>query len=460
MPAPVVRRSTRIFARRSPIALALDLRSGLSAGDRPSCNLRGAEERVTTSDTEVVIIGGGAAGVAAAQRLRNAQVECLLVEARLRLGGRAWTNTDDPATPIDLGCGWLHSADRNPWCEIAEAQGRSIDKTPPPWTRRSVPIGFPISEQTAFFEALEKFHERLDASAQGEADVPVATFLEPRGRWNELINAVSTYASGAELDRVSARDLSRYDNSGVNWRVVEGYGTVIAAHGDALPVALGCPVRLIDHSARRLRVETEAGTISADAAIVTVPSSVLAEEKLRFTPALSEKIQAAAGLPLGLADKMFLSLADADEFQKESRLFGRTDRTGTGVYHFRPFGRPQIEAYFGGRLAAELEAGGGAAFLDFATAELVGLLGSNFARRVKLLHVHPWGNDPFSRGSYSSALPGKADCRALLATPVDDRLFFAGEACSSNDYSTAHGAYLTGVAAADLAIAARHGIRS
>jgi monoamine oxidase len=54
-------------------------------------------------------------------------------------------------------------------------------------------------------------------------------------------------------------------------------------------------------------------------------------------------------------------------------------------------------------------------------------------------------------------MPGKADCRDMLAAPVDDRVFFAGEACSRSDYSTAHGAYLTGVGAADLAIAARRG---
>jgi monoamine oxidase len=126
----------------------------------------------------------------------------------------------------------------------------------------------------------------------------------------------------------------------------------------------------------------------------------------------------------------------------------------------RPFGRAQIEAYFGGRLAAELEAAGDFAFTDFAIGELVGLLGSNFSRRVKPLNLHRWGVDPFSRGSYSYALPGKADCRAELAAPVDDRLFFAGEACSRNDYSTAHGAYLTGVAAAEGAIAARQIKRS
>jgi monoamine oxidase len=121
----------------------------------------------------------------------------------------------------------------------------------------------------------------------------------------------------------------------------------------------------------------------------------------------------------------------------------------------RPFGRPQIEAYFGGRLARELEAGGAAAFYDFAVKELTGILGSSFAQRLKPIRMHCWGSDLFSRGSYSYALPGKAACRNTLAAPVDNRLFFAGEACSPNDFSTAHGAYATGIAAADQVIALR-----
>ncbi|MGB6999114.1 MAG: FAD-dependent oxidoreductase, partial [Pseudolabrys sp.] len=138
-----------------------------------------------------------------------------------------------------------------------------------------------------------------------------------------------------------------------------------------------------------------------------------------------------------------------------TRLFGATDRTATATYHLRPFGRPQIEVYFGGSLAAELEAAGERAFFDFALSELTRLLGSAFAQRVKPIHVHRWGSDPFARGSYSYARPGMADCRKALAAPVDNRLFFAGEACSSGDFSTAHGGWITGVAAAEQVIAAR-----
>jgi monoamine oxidase len=114
-----------------------------------------------------------------------------------------------------------------------------------------------------------------------------------------------------------------------------------------------------------------------------------------------------------------------------------------------------IEAYFGGTLARDLETGGERAFFDFASGQLTDLLGSAFARRIRPIHIHRWGLDPFSRGAYSFAVPGKADCRAALAQPVDGRLFFAGEATSREDYSTAHGAYLSGVAAADDVVLAR-----
>jgi monoamine oxidase len=410
---------------------------------------------MANSDTEVVIIGGGAAGIAAGRRLAEAAIDCLLVEARPRLGGRSWTVTDASGFALDLGCGWLHSADRNPWVAIAQAQGRTIDKTAPSWTKSSLPIGFPLAEQTEFAKAQHDFFERIGIAATKEPDVAAAELLDPGCRWNYLIGAVATYISGGELARLSVRDFDNYAGNSVNWRVVEGYGTAIAAHGEGLAVMLDCPVLQIDHRGRRLKIETAKGVIAADRAIVTLPSAVIADKELLFAPALPEKTVAAKGLPLGLADKLFLALDGAEEFGPDTRAFGRIDSAATATYQFRPLGRPLIEVYFGGHLPAELEVQGEPAFFDFAVSELTGLFGSSFARRVKPLQMHCWGTDPFARGSYSYALPGKADCRASLAAPVDDRLFFAGEACSKNDFSTAHGGYLTGVAAADQVIAAR-----
>jgi monoamine oxidase len=409
---------------------------------------------MTLNDTEVAIIGGGAAGIGAARQLHDAGVRCLVIEARSRLGGRAWTSREHDGYALDLGCGWLHSAERNPWTKIAAGQGRTIDRTPPPWMRLSLNNGFPHDEQRAFVAAQQAFYQRLDEAGEREPDRPASALFEPGGRWNALMGAVATYVTGAEPDQVSIIDFARYEDDGVNWRVVEGLGTTVAAHAAGVPTVLDCAVHCIDHSGARLAIETGRGTITADRAIVTVPSALLAQEALRFRPALPDKVEAAAGLPLGLADKLFVSLAQPEEFPPDSRLFGRTDRTATATYHMRPFGRPLIECYFGGSNAADLENGGPAAFFDFALTELTGLLGTAFARRIAPVAQHGWRSDPFARGSYSFALPGKADGRAVLAAPVDERLFFAGEACSRHDFSTALGALLTGLAAADAVLAA------
>src|SRR5579863_10540736 len=209
-----------------------------------------------SDDVEAVVIGGGAAGIAAARKLCAGSVRCLLVEARPRLGGRAFTVVDEAGFALDLGCGWLHSADRNPWVGIAQEQGARIDKSVPPWQRRSLEIGFPRADQDDFQQAFRSFFSRVSEAAEGERDVPASSLLEPGGRWNGLISALGTYISGGELECLSVKDFDRYEDTGVNWRIVSGLGSVIRDYGAGLPVALDCPVQRIDHSGKRLRIET------------------------------------------------------------------------------------------------------------------------------------------------------------------------------------------------------------
>jgi monoamine oxidase len=108
-----------------------------------------------------------------------------------------------------------------------------------------------------------------------------------------------------------------------------------------------------------------------------------------------------------------------------------------------------IEAYFGGQFARELETGGLPAFADFAISQIVSALGSSMRARLRPLACSAWARDPFALGSYSHALPGHAEARGVLGGPVGDRLFFAGEAVSPHFFSTAHGAWQTGEAAAE-----------
>ena len=234
-------------------------------------------------EVDVVVIGAGAAGLAAARRLAAAKVSVRVLEARRRLGGRAWT-VNMSGHPLDLGCGWLHSADENEWAEVAAKLGFSIDQTPPPWARRTDAIGFPAAHAGEFRAALERFYARLAGVGEVAPDHAAAGLLEPDSRWNPLLNALSTYINGVELDRLSARDFARYHDTGLNWRVGQGYGALIAAYGAGLDVTLDCPATLVDHTAKRVRVETPRGAIAARAAIVTVPTDILASGALPSAP--------------------------------------------------------------------------------------------------------------------------------------------------------------------------------
>ncbi len=406
------------------------------------------------TDFDVVIIGAGAAGVAAAHRLSRENLKVIVLEARDRLGGRAWTVPTALGKPADLGCEWLHSAEINPWTTIAEELGFGTDRTLPDWTSRiAIHHGADAHHQwEAARDALEEAYERAALAPQDSA---ASDLLPADGRWNKLFDAISTWANGAELERVSVYDRQRYDNTALNWRCYGGYGTLISTYGADLPVQLNTLVESIDHSGKLIRIATNRGAITARAVIVTISTNLLAADAIKFTPALPAINDAAAGLPCGVANKLFLSIDGPEPSDTYLHLTGRTDRTGTGNYQIRPHAWPMVSCYFGGQLAIDLEKAGPEAMTAFAVDELAGLYGDSIRGRLHFLASSAWATDPFARGSYSCALPGHADDRAILSTPIDDRLFFAGEACSREHFGTAHAAFMTATAAAERIVALR-----
>jgi monoamine oxidase len=225
-----------------------------------------------TDDLEVVVVGAGAAGIGAAMRLAAARVSFAVLEARGRVGGRAYT-VADAAFPLDLGCGWLHSADRNPWTRIATEAGFTIDRTLPAWGTQSFDLGFSAEDQAAFALASRRFHYRFEAIDPNAADCSAAELLEPDCRFNPLLNAVSSYVNGVELNLVSVQDSNRYADTGVNWRVAEGYGAVIAVQAAGLPIRLGCPVRLIDHRGKRLASSVDGWSMTIASCVLVVGSA-------------------------------------------------------------------------------------------------------------------------------------------------------------------------------------------
>jgi monoamine oxidase len=192
--------------------------------------------------------------------------------------------------------------------------------------------------------------------------------------------------------------------------------------------------------------------------IVTVPTTLIADESVRLDPACPHILEAAAGLPLGVANKVFLYHRGRIDLSKQNKHFaGSTTRKETGSYQLYMHGYPIISAYFGGEFARSLEKDGRSNASDFAVSELAQLFGSDFGKALVPLAISEWVGDPWAKGSFSHALPGHAEDRSRLSIPVEDRIFFAGEACHPIYFSSTHGALLTGWQAADAV--SRHTLR-
>jgi monoamine oxidase len=403
------------------------------------------------SGIDVAIVGAGAAGVGAARRLANRGMRVLLIDALPRIGGRAHTIHVD-GMALDMGCGWLHSAERNPWVSVAESIGLAIDRAPAGWGVQWRNLGFSAGEQHEAGAAFEGWNEAIRA---GIASDRASDAIDPASPWAGYVEALSSYINGAQLNELSVADYLAYDEvaSELNWRLPGGYGALVAAAAGDVPRALGTKVTGAAHHGRGVRLATDKGDIDAAAAIVTIPTEMLAAGTIALPPAFDAARDAASKLPLGLADKLFFRVPEPNDLPENGHLLGSPHRAATGSYYLRPFGRPLIEVFLGGAAARALEDEGDGAAEAFARDELGALLGSDFATGLKLIAGSAWAKCETIRGSYSHALPGFADARTTLARPVDERILLAGEACSPRDFTTAHGAYETGVAAADCLLA-------
>jgi monoamine oxidase len=207
---------------------------------------------------DVAIVGAGAAGIAAARRLRERGCSVLLVEALPRLGGRAQTEIVQDL-PLDFGCGWMHSAERNPLAALAEANGKEIDRSEGAWQRQLHDVRFSAEEQQGAWMAYERFRRRLRGDPPSSDRASDA--LPADDRWRPFVDGLSSFINGAELDRLSVADFLAYDDAASenNWRLPSGYGAFITGLATGIPASLGTTVISLDHGAdggsprRRLR---------------------------------------------------------------------------------------------------------------------------------------------------------------------------------------------------------------
>ena len=400
------------------------------------------------ANVDVVIVGAGAAGLAAAKVLRAAGREVMVLEAMDRIGGRAWTRSDDFGVPFDIGCAWLHAGDRNPFMADAERLG---------WTTRLHDLGL----DHLYLGARKATAEELAAVTQADAQVEAALAKEVADdRLSSLLSqsaamrASATYAGpmdfGKDADEISVTDIRAAADLYPDYFTREGFGALIAAWGADVPVVLGAPVTRIDWSGTGVAVESPRGTVHARAAIVTVSTGVLAFEDIRFTPALPPgHFEAAFDLPMGLLTKIPLEIqGDRMGLSPFDDLLIERHALHDIYFLCFPFDLPLMVGFVGGDFAWEMEAAGQDAAVDFVTDRLVDIFGSDLRRRVGRSLMTNWGGERRTRGAYASARPGRAGARTVLAEPVGERIWFAGEALAGALMQTAGGARLSGEAAA------------
>ncbi len=311
-----------------------------------------------TSEFDVVVVGGGAAGIGAARKLVAQGASCLLLEASPRLGGRAYTQ-DLGGHPLDLGCEWLHSGDRNAWVGIAEASGFPVDRGDPPWAKAHPSLSEEKDDQEAAWRAYGGWEERLRAVASGSDRASDA--LEPEGEWNGYVRAIAGFMSGVAPEGISATDYLTYDDAstGKNWHLPLGYGTLVAASlPSSASVRLATPVQRIDLTVDGVAVTTRVGTVRAGAAILTVSTAVLAGDAIRLPNGLDPWREAAAALPLGRNEKIFLEIERDSAFGPDTHAYGNLRDPRSAAYSIRPNGWPVIEAFLGGEGARILRSSG------------------------------------------------------------------------------------------------------
>lgn len=406
-------------------------------------------------DPDIVVVGAGAAGLAAAQALRALGRRVVVLEAKGRVGGRAYTSHHEFGVPFDHGCQWLHSASRNPFTALADTWRFRYRRRP---VRRRLHLGdrwADAAETRRWQRYCDRQWRRIETLAREQGDMAAGTALQADTRWRPAFERWFAMLSAVEPDHGSALDQLDYRDSRENWPVREGFGTVVSRLAADLTVRTNCPVHRIRRTAGGVAVETAEGTVTAAAAIVTVPAGLLAQGRPAFEPALSPALQEAAhGLRAGPAEKIAIGFdrnvfeldgpASAMSLPAEARCIG---------FQLRPNGWNLAIGFTGGELAAAVAAMPQDDAEALAVEQLAAMFGSGLRRHVTMSVRTGWTGDAYIAGGYSASRPGHAGQRRLLATPWAERILFAGEATSAEYFSTAHGAYLSGLRAAAEAAA-------
>jgi monoamine oxidase len=406
-------------------------------------------------EADIVVIGAGAAGIAAARRIMAANRKVIVVEAAAQVGGRCLTDTATFDLPFDRGARWMHNPDSNPMIRLARSAGLDLSAAPPGQKIRVGRRNARPGETEEFLAALVRANRAIDEASRGKADLSCASVLpKDLGDWAGTAEFVlGANATGKDLREVSAMDKVRAQDRNAAIACRQGLGTLIAKLGEQAPISLSTPASRIAWSGRDVTVETPAGKIAARAAIITVSSNVLASGNIKFTPELPKRpLDAAAKLGLGSYDRIALLLpGNPLGLSRDDVLIEQSNSTRTALLVANIGGSSLCSIDVAGSFGSDLSAQGEKAMVAFAVEWLTKLFGSEAASAIKKSSATRWNAAPFALGAMSVAAPGGQPARKILTEPIGC-MFLAGEATHETQWGTVDGAWESGERAAEAAL--------
>jgi monoamine oxidase len=415
----------------------------------------GAAAAPLPRDADIVVIGAGAAGIAAARRVMAANRKVVVLEAAGQIGGRCVTDGASFSVPFDRGARWMHNPDSNPMIRLARSAGLDVLPAPVGQKMRIGRRNARAGETEEFLAALVRANRAIDEASRGKLDTSCAAVLpKDLGDWAGAAEFVlGAGFAGKDLKELSAIDKARAQDRNAAIACRQGLGTLIARLGEQVPVSLSTPASRIVWSNRDVSVETPAGKIAARAAVITVSTNVLTSGAIKFAPDIPKRTMDAAGkLSLGSYDRIALELPGSVlGLARDDTLIEQSNSTRTALLYASIGGSSLCTIDVGGSFGRDLSAQGEQAMVAFAREWITKLFGSEAAAAVKKTAVTRWNAAPFAMGAMSAASPGGQLSRKVLTEPVGC-IYLAGEATHDTLWGTIDGAWESGERAAEAAL--------
>ncbi|MBB4393337.1 NAD(P)/FAD-dependent oxidoreductase [Bradyrhizobium sp. ERR14] len=406
-------------------------------------------------EADIVVIGAGAAGIAAARRIMATGRKVLVMEAASQVGGRCITDSTTFEVPFDRGARWMHNPDTNPMIRLARSVGLDVLPAPSGQKMRIGRRNARAGETEQFLAALVRANRAIDDASRAKLDTSCASVLpKDLGDWAGAAEfMLGAGFAGKDLKELSAIDKGRAQDRNAAIACRQGLGTLITKLGEQAPVALSTPASRISWSNRDVSVETPAGKIAARAAIVTVSTNVLTSGTIKFTPDIPKRtLDAASKLGLGSYDRIVLQLpGNPLGLSRDDILIEQSNSTRTALMFANIGGSSLCSIDVGGAFGRDLSEQGEKAMVAFAREWITKLFGSEAAATVGKTSATRWNASPYVLGAMSAASPGGQLSRKTLSEPIGN-VFLAGEATHETLWGTVDGAWESGERAADAAL--------